>query len=72
MRGIWFANVSNYLLSWTYAKAIWNVLLSKVHIKQKAGFKATEKTGAGAGGDCVGCCAELCGSCVALNHCCRT
>lgn len=28
-------------------QAIVNVLLSKVHIKKKAGFKATEKTGAG-------------------------
>uniref|UniRef100_A0A383V9F4 Glycosyltransferase 2-like domain-containing protein n=1 Tax=Tetradesmus obliquus TaxID=3088 RepID=A0A383V9F4_TETOB len=47
MRGIWMANVSNYLLSFTYAKAIANTLLSKVHIKKKAGFKPSEKTGAG-------------------------
>lgn len=50
MQGIWFANVSNYLLAFTYFKAIMNTLLAKVHIKKKAGFKATEKTGGGAGG----------------------
>lgn len=48
MRGSWMANVSNYLLAFTYAKAITNTLLAKVHIKKKAGFKPTEKT-AGAG-----------------------
>eukprot|EP00775_Hariotina_reticulata_P006654 gene6654-6879_t len=47
MRGIWMANISNYLLSFTYAKAITNTLLAKLHIKNKAGFKPTEKTGAG-------------------------
>lgn len=46
------ANVSNYLLSFTYAKAILNTLLAKVHIKKKAGFKPTEKK-QGAGGSTV-------------------
>lgn len=39
------ANVSNYLLSFTYAKAITNTMLAKLQIKKKAGFKPTEKTG---------------------------
>eukprot|EP00879_Flechtneria_rotunda_P011197 GHRR01011695.1.p1 GENE.GHRR01011695.1~~GHRR01011695.1.p1 ORF type:complete len:695 (+),score=198.24 GHRR01011695.1:342-2426(+) len=47
MRGIWMANVSNYLLTFTYAKAIVNTLLAKVHIKKKAGFKPTEKSTGG-------------------------
>ncbi|KAI8463876.1 MAG: nucleotide-diphospho-sugar transferase [Monoraphidium minutum] len=46
MRGIWMANVSNVLLSFTYSKAILNTLLAKVHIKKKAGFKPTDKTSA--------------------------
>jgi hypothetical protein len=51
MRGLWMANVSNYLLCFTYSKAIINVLAAKLHLKQKAGFKATEKTqGGGAAG----------------------
>lgn len=43
------ANVSNYLLSFAYAKAILNTLLAKIHIKKKAGFKPTEKTQGAAG-----------------------
>lgn len=39
MRGCWMANVSNYLLAYTYAKAISNTILAKLHIKKKAGFK---------------------------------
>lgn len=51
MRGSWMAKVSNYLLAYTYAKAIGNTLLAKLHVKKKAGFKPTEKTaGGGSGG----------------------
>lgn len=49
MRGTWMANVSNYLLTYTYTKAISNTILAKLHIKKKAGFKPTEKTAAGGG-----------------------
>ncbi|KAF8068163.1 midA [Scenedesmus sp. PABB004] len=45
--GIWLAGVSNQLLALTYAKAIANTLLSKLRLKKAAGFKPTEKTGAG-------------------------
>jgi hypothetical protein len=50
VRGIWLAQVSNYLLCFTYAKAITNTLLAKLHIKKKAGFKPTTKTSTGAAG----------------------
>jgi hypothetical protein len=49
MRGTWMANVSNYLLTYTYTKAISNTILAKLHIKKKAGFKPTEKTAGGGG-----------------------
>ena len=45
MRGLWMANVSNYLLTFTYFKAITNTMLAKLHIKKKAGFKVTVKAG---------------------------
>lgn len=49
MRGSWMATVSNYLLAYTYGKAIGNTLLAKLRVKKKAGFKATEKTAGGGG-----------------------
>lgn len=54
MRGTWMAQVSNYLLAYTYSKAITNTLLAKLHIKKKAGFKPTEKTAGGGGAGGVG------------------
>ena len=47
MRGLWMANVSNYLLAYTYSKAILNILAARLGLKAKAGFKVTEKTQGG-------------------------
>lgn len=59
MRGTWMANVSNYLLTYTYAKAITNTILAKLHIKKKAGFKPTEKTAGGGANGTSGATAQI-------------
>jgi hypothetical protein len=45
LKGNWFASISNYILCFTYFKAVVNTLLSKLGFKEKAGFKATDKRG---------------------------
>jgi hypothetical protein len=45
LKGNWFATVSNYILCFTYFKAVVNTLLSKLGFKEKAGFKSTDKRG---------------------------
>jgi MFS-type transporter involved in bile tolerance (Atg22 family) len=43
IKSLWFAGISNVVLSFTYTKAVMNVLLSKGGLKEKGGFKATVK-----------------------------
>eukprot|EP00879_Flechtneria_rotunda_P004438 GHRR01004689.1.p1 GENE.GHRR01004689.1~~GHRR01004689.1.p1 ORF type:complete len:1077 (+),score=332.23 GHRR01004689.1:2028-5258(+) len=45
LKGQWMAQVSNHILTFTYMKAVFNTLLSIVGFKEKAGFKATDKSG---------------------------
>lgn len=43
IKSLWFANISNTVLWFTYTKAVINVLLSKFGLKGGVGFKVTEK-----------------------------
>jgi hypothetical protein len=42
-KSLWFSNVSNHVLCFTYFKAILNILMVKAGMKQGSGFKATTK-----------------------------
>jgi hypothetical protein len=37
--GLWLANLSNFILCFTYFKAVINTLLVKLHFKKASGFK---------------------------------
>jgi hypothetical protein len=37
--GLWLANLSNFILCFTYFKAIFNTLLVRIGVKAESGFK---------------------------------